>query len=116
MVPKSCPPLPPLLGLFLFKVSDPNLLLEPPRLLVFQFLWEKSVKESRCYVQKILTEICKQYFDMQRDLSPQPLRKQTLIHLAKWLSVCLRTKWLRFESRCCHSNFRYRACFEKGVP
>ena len=72
MVQKNCPPLPHLFGSFSFKVSDPNLLLEPPRLLDFQFLWEKSVKESRCYVQKILTEMCKQYFDMQRDLIKTP--------------------------------------------
>ena len=37
--------------------------------------------------------------------------KGTLNHLAKLgeLSAC------RFESRCCHLNFRYRACFKQGV-
>ena len=36
--------------------------------------------------------------------------------LAKWLSVRLWTKWLWFESICSHLNFRFRACFEQGVP
>ena len=35
--------------------------------------------------------------------------------LAKWLSVLLWTKWL-FESSYSHLNFRFRACFEQGVP
>ena len=46
------------------------------------------------------------------------VHKRTLNHLAKptgWVfayaqSVC------GFESRCCHLNFRYRTCFEQGVP
>ena len=69
--------------------------------------------------------------------------KQTLNHLAKltiWLSYVVSTylyvafdcmllschvhvsKWIYelsgrgFESRCCHLNFKYRACFEQGVP
>ena len=38
--------------------------------------------------------------------------------LAKWFSFPLRTKWLwvRIESRCCHLNFKYSACFEESVP
>ena len=36
--------------------------------------------------------------------------------LAKWLSVRLRTKWLRVHSSCSHLNFRYRACFKQGFP
>ena len=35
-----------------------------------------------------------------------------LASLAKWLSVCLRTKWFGFESRCCHLNLRYGTCFK----
>ena len=48
---------------------------------------------------------------LQRDSNPQPLSI-----LAKWSSGRLRTKWLRFESRCSHINFRIHACFEQGVP
>ena len=50
------------------------------------------------------------------------VHKPTLKHLAKlaslskWLSVRLWTKWLWFESSCSHLNFRFRACFEQGVP
>ena len=33
-----------------------------------------------------------------------------------WLSVRLRTKWLWVRVRCSHLNFRYRTCFEQGVP
>ena len=48
--------------------------------------------------------------------------KRTLSHLAKlaslakWVSVRLRTKllWVRVQSS--HLNFRFRACFEQGVP
>ena len=36
--------------------------------------------------------------------------------LAKWLSVHLWTKWCGFKPRCSHLIFRYRACFEQGVP
>ena len=32
--------------------------------------------------------------------------KRTLNHSAKFVT----------ESRCCHLNFRYRACFKQGVP
>ena len=39
--------------------------------------------------------------------------------LAKHLSVRLQTKWLYvrgFECSCSHLKFRFRACFEQGVP
>ena len=35
---------------------------------------------------------------------------------AKWLSVRLQTSGCGFESNCCHLHFRFRACFEQGVP
>ena len=38
------------------------------------------------------------------------VRKRTLNHLAKLSSSC------GFESSCSHLNFRFRACFEQGVP
>ena len=39
-----------------------------------------------------------------------------MVSLAKWLSVSLRTKWLRVQSSCSDLNFRYRVCFEQGFP
>ena len=42
--------------------------------------------------------------------------KQTQASLAKWLSVIYELSGCGFESRCCHLNFRYSACFEQGVP
>ena len=39
-----------------------------------------------------------------------------LVNLAKWLSVRLRLSGCGFESRCSHLNFRFRACFQQGVP
>ena len=46
------------------------------------------------------------------------VRKRTLnqASLAIWLSVSLGTKRFKFESCCCDLNFRYRTCFEHGVP
>ena len=42
--------------------------------------------------------------------------KRTLNHLAKRLSVRLRTKWFWvFEFSYSHLTFRFRACFEQGV-
>ena len=52
------------------------------------------------------------------------VRKRTLNHLTKLVSLA---KWLslssvyelggcRFESGCCHLNFRYRSYFEQGDP
>ena len=41
------------------------------------------------------------------------VRKRTLNHLAKW--VVYELSGCRFESRCCHLNFRYGDCFEQGV-
>ena len=35
---------------------------------------------------------------------------------AKWLSVHLQTSGCGFESNCSHLHFRFRACFEQGVP
>ena len=55
---------PPPTYFFSKKISDlpspPPLLLGPPRLLIFRFFLEKPKKGSRCYVRKILTEMCKQ--------------------------------------------------------
>ena len=36
--------------------------------------------------------------------------------MVKWLSVCLRSKWLWVRIRCCLLNFRYGACCEQEVP
>ena len=37
------------------------------------------------------------------------------VRVSEWiLNVCL--NGCRFESGCCHLNFRYSACFEQGVP
>ena len=36
--------------------------------------------------------------------------------LAKWLSFVYELSDCGFESYCSHLNFRYRACFEQGVP
>ena len=44
-------------------ISNPNSLIRTPRLLIFHFFWEKPEKESRCYVRKVLTEMCKQCFN-----------------------------------------------------
>ena len=44
------------------------------------------------------------------------VRKRTLNHLAKWLSVRLRTKGLWVRVGCSHLNLRYRASLEQGVP
>ena len=53
------------------------------------------------------------------------VRKRTLNHLAKWLSICFWPNgWVLlyqlsgsgFESSCSHLNFRFCACFEQGVP
>ena len=56
------------------------------------------------------------------DSTTGPIHKRTLNHLAKlaseWFSVHLRNEqcddWS--ESLCSELNFRYPACFEKGVP
>ena len=36
--------------------------------------------------------------------------------MAKWLSVRLIISGFGFESSCSHLNFRFRTCFEQGVP
>ena len=51
------------------------------------------------------------------------VRKRIFNHSFMNVFVCLLTKVFvnevsgcGFESRCCHLNFRYDACFEQGVP
>ena len=48
------------------------------------------------------------------------VRKRTLNHLwPVWLNgwvFVYEMSGCGFESRCCHLNFRYGACFEQGVP
>ena len=46
------------------------------------------------------------------------VRKRTLNHLAKGVSVRLRTKWfwVRVQLRSLKLKLRFRACFEKGIP
>ena len=41
------------------------------------------------------------------------VRKQTLNHL--WVLI-YKLSGCGLEFRCCHLNFKYRACFEQGVP
>ena len=54
---------------------------------------------------------------LQLDSNPTArLELNHLASLAKWLSVCLRTKWFWVRVQFSHLKFRFRACFEQEVP
>ena len=48
----------------------------------------------------------------QKRSKPKRLRP---VWLNGWIFV-YKLNGCGFEPRCCHLNFRYRACFEQGVP
>ena len=67
--------------------------------------WQKNLFENEVY--------------MIEDIQRKSFTLDTLASLAKWLSVLLRTSGCGsspVDASCSHLNFRYRACFEQGVP
>ena len=51
------------------------------------------------------------YFAIMKNIS-------TVSLLLLFVAVCIfyELSGRGFESRCCHLNFKYRACFEQAVP
>ena len=88
-------------------------------------LEERSVAEPILYEYGLIFKFARLIFNEIRTHN-HLARERTLKHLAKltlkasltkWLSVCLRTKWLWVRVLLLSlKNFRYGACFEQGVP
>ena len=78
-------------------------------------------KLAKCLRSVVSTYLYGAFDCMFLSLSRKRFKVNPHSSLAKWLSVCLRTKWLWVRVMLqlnlqFHLNFRFRACFEQGVP
>ena len=55
------------------------------------------------------------WFTKQVAVGSSPVAVNKSVWLNRLVSV-YRIGSFQFEFRCCHLNFRYRACYEQGVP
>ena len=104
-------------------------------LFFYSLIWglydQVTPKHATCFFSPCTFDVWNEFFVIFKILSGcngtrthNPLLRKTILnHLAKpfrsvWLNGWLLLYELRgcgFESRCSHLNFRFRACFEKGV-
>ena len=91
------------------------------KLQIWRLLWARSFKTFKqtvvCgFTVKVVRDMIITYSPMHR--TDQYSQHSSIIWpagLNGWVFV-YKLSGCGFESRCCHLNFRYGACFEQGVP